>query len=114
MIHIQDIIKLLEDAKRYFEHSGMHDYRIENIEVLSKCWVRITFVEISPEGKEKALSALEFSNGYGSLNIEIPVTGQEIFDFADEFGWDEKTVHYIQYGVPLKREKSRELNKGDC
>lgn len=101
---ILHIVKIIEDVKRYFEHAGMYDYRITNIEVKTEHWLRITIVEISPSGTEGDPFVLDFSNGNGYLNIQHAITEEDVFDYAEEFGWDEKTVHYIRCGTPLRKE----------
>lgn len=101
---VDKVIHLLEDAKRYFDNAGMYAYRMTNIEIFTENWIRVTLVEISPSGKESNSFSLDFSNGNGYLAIEHSVTEEDVYDYADEFGWDEETIQYIRYGT-FRRKK---------
>lgn len=94
---LNDIITLLQDAQRYFEHCGMYGYVIDTIEVESHCCVNMTIRESTPMCKLGEPFVLAFSNGDG-LSVKNANTLQDMFDFSKENGWDDSIIHYIRYG----------------
>ena len=92
----------MQDVKRYFEHSGMYDYIINNIEVVSTHGVNITLQEVSPSGGIGGLVTLTFSNEAGYLCIKNALTEEDFFEHTEYFGWDEETINYIRYGKKQK------------
>lgn len=102
---LKDIITLLKDAQRFFEHYGEYGYVIENMEVESPCWINMIIREKTSTGELKEPISIGFCNGNGELVVDNPITYQSIFDFAEEFGWDEATTNYIRFG---KKEGNKE------
>ncbi len=47
------------------------------------------------------------------LHIINSLTGESIFDYADEQGWDEDTVYYMKYGTHMKIIRASQLYIGD-
>ena len=102
---VRHIIALLEATDRYFEKSGMYSYEIEEITVIGPYWVRMKIFEMSPDGKKTESFVLEFCNGAECLCISIANTGEDVFDYADELGWDDDTIKYIKCGTKVKEEE---------
>lgn len=65
----------------------------------------MTLREKSSTGEFGEPVSIGFCNGSGELVVDDPITYQSIFDFADEFGWDEATTNYIRFG---KKEGNKE------
>lgn len=96
---IKGLINILQDVDRFFEKAKLNGYLITNVEVMTENWIRVSYLEETPEGTyDEGPSTLEFSNGNGELTIQHPVTQEDVYEYADEFGWDEETIHYIRYG----------------